>query len=125
MSDDILMFDPDGQDDEATGALRAAYAAPADAAYWEGLHRRIVDYVIAAEGGWWTGLRAWRPLGFAAAAVALLAIGLGARDTRDAEARAAYEAVLDDTTPTSTFERVRRTAGLSENEAMLQYVLSY
>ena len=125
MSDDIILFDPDRPDEDTTRALGAMYAAPGDPAYWDGLHGRIMNYVLAAEGAWWTSFRNWKPLGLAAAAVALVAVGFGARDVRDAETRAAYEAVLTDTTPTTTYERVVRTPGLSESEAMYRYVISY
>ncbi len=127
MSDDIILFDPDrhDEDDDALGALRAMYAAPRDAAYWDGLHRRIVAYVATADGGWWTAFRGGKRLGIVAASVAVVAIGLGTQGTREAETRAAYEAVLEDTTPGSTYERVTRTPGLTESEAMFQYVISY
>ena len=125
MSDDIILFDPDRQDDDATRALRAMYAAPGDPAYWDGLHGRIMGYIVASEGAWWTGFRNWKPLGLAAAAVALIAVGFGAQDDHDAETRAAYEAVLTDTTPASAYERVVRTPGLSESDAMFLYVISY
>lgn len=125
MSDDILLFDPDRQDDDALRGLRAMYAAPGDAAYWDGLHGRIMSYVLASENAWWTGFRDWKPLALAAAAVALLAVGFGAQEVHDAETRAAYEAVLTDTTSTSTYERVVRTPGLSESDAMFRYVISY
>ena len=125
MSDDIIQFDPDRQDDDANRALRALYAAPADAAYWDGLHGRIMSYILASEGAWWMSFREWKPLALAAAAVALIAVGFGAQDLRDAETRAAYEAVLTDTTPSSPYERVVRTPGLSESDAMFRYVISY
>ena len=125
MNDDILLFDPDRSDDDATRALGAMYAAPGDPAYWDALHGRIMNYVLAAEGAWWMSFRNWKPLGLVAAAVALVAIGFGAQDVRDAETRAAYEAVLTDTTPTTTYERVVRTPGLTESEAMYRYVISY
>lgn len=125
MSDDIILFDPDRHDDEALRALRAVYAAPQDAEYWDGLHRRILGYVTAAEGGWSTAFGSWRRLGLVAASIAIVAVGLGSQGTRDAETRAAYEAVLEDTTPGSAYERVTRTPGLTESEAMFQYVISY
>ena len=127
MSDDIILFDPDrhDDDDEALRALRAMYAAPDNAAYWDGLHRRIMGYVTAAEGGWWTAFGSWKRLGVIAASIALVAIGIGTQGSRDADTRAAYEAVLDDTTPGSAYERVTRTPGLTESEAMFQYVISY
>jgi hypothetical protein len=126
MTDDIILFDPDRHDDEdALRALRAMYAAPDDAAYWAALHRRILSYVAAAEGGWWTAFGSWKGLGLVAASVALVAIGVGTQGSREAETRAAYEAVLEDTTPSSAYERVTRTPGLTESEAMFQYVISY
>jgi len=51
MSDDIILFDTDHNDDDALRALRAMYAAPDDAAFWDGLHRRIMNYVAAADTG--------------------------------------------------------------------------
>ena len=125
MSDDIILFDPDRQDDDATLALRALYAAPGDPAYWDTLHGRIMSYIAASDGAWWTAFRDWKPLGLAAAAVALVALGFGAQDLHDAETRAAYEAVLTDTTPSSAYERVVRTPGLSESDAVFLYVISY
>ena len=125
MSDDIILFDPDRNDDDATRALRAMYAAPGDAAYWDGLHGRIMGYIVASEGAWWTGFRNWKPLGLVAAAIALIAIGYGTQDLHEAETRAAYEAVLNDTTPATAYERVVRTPGLSESDAMFRYVISY
>lgn len=125
MSDDIILFDPDRHDDDATRALRALYTAPGDAAYWDGLHGRIMSYIAASEGAWWMGFRNWKPLGLAAAAVALVALGFGAQNLHEAETRAAYEAVLNDTTPSSAYERVVRTPGLSESDAMFRYVISY
>jgi hypothetical protein len=126
MNDDIILFDPDRHDDDdALRALRSMYAAPADGAYWDGLHRRILGYVTAAEGGWWTAFGSWKRLGLVAASVAVTAVAVGTQGTRDAETRAAYEAVLEDTTPSSTYERVTRTPGLTESDAMFQYVISY
>ena len=126
MSDDIILFDPDRHDDDdALRALRAMYTAPADAAYWDGLHRRILGYVTAAEGGWWTAFGSWKRLGLVAASVAVTAVAIGTQGSRDAETRAAYEAVLEDTTPSSAYERVTRTPGLTESDAMFQYVISY
>ena len=127
MSDDIIPFDPDrhDEDDDALRALRAMYSAPGEAAYWDGLHRRILAYVAAAEGGWWTAFRSWKRLGIVAASIAAAAIGVGTQGTREAETRAAYEAVLADTTPGSAYERVTRTPGLTDSEAMFQYVISY
>ena len=126
MSDDIILFDLDRHDDDdALRALRGMYAAPDDAAYWAGLHQRILSYVAAAEVGWWTAFGSWKRLGLVAASVGLVAIGVGTQGSREAETRAAYEAVLEDTTPNSAYERVTRTPGLTESEAMFQYVISY
>ena len=125
MSDDIILFDPDHhEDDDALRALRAMYAAPQEPAYWDGLHRRILGYVVAADNGWSTAFGSWTRLGLVAATIALVAVGIGTQGTRDAETRAAYEAVLEDTTPSSAYERVTRTPGLTDSEAMFLYVIS-
>ena len=126
MNDDIIQFDPERHDDDdAIRALRAMYIAPDDTAYWDDLHRRIMSYVTRSEVGWWTAFGSWKRLGLVAASVALAAIGVGTQGTRDAETRASYKAVLDDTTPGSAYERVTQTPGLTESEAMFQYVISY
>lgn len=125
MSDDILMFDPDRNDDDAIRALRTMYAAPEDPKYWDGLHTRVMTYVLTAEGGaWWTAFPSWRRLGAVAAVLALIAVGVGTQNDHDAEVRATYESILEDTTPNGTYERVTRTAGLSESEAIFRYVIA-
>jgi hypothetical protein len=125
MSDEINLFDPDRSDDDATRALRALYAAPQDPTYWDGLHARVMAYVVASEAaGWWTGFTSWSRLAAVAAAVALIVIGIGAQSDSDAETRASYESILEDTAPASTYERVTRTAGLSESEAIFRYVVA-
>lgn len=125
MTDDIIPFDAHRNDDDTIRELGAMYAPPGDAAYWDGLHARIMGYVLASESAWWTAFGNWKRLGLAAAAVTIIAVGLGTRDTREADTRAAYEAVLHDTTPASAYELVTRTPGLSESDAMFRYVISY
>jgi hypothetical protein len=126
MSGDSMMFDPDGRDDDVTRGLRAMYAAPLSESYWDGLESRIMRYVLAGEGGpWWTAFGGWTRAGAIAATLALIAAGIGTRDASDAERRAAYEAVVNDLPTTNTFERVTRTPGLTETEAMFRYVISF
>ena len=126
MSNDSMMFDPEGRDADVTRELRALYAAPEAQAYWDGLESRILRYILAADGGpWWTAFGGWTRVGAVAAAIALVAIGLGTQGAYEAERRAAYEAVVDVSTPATTLDRVTRTPGLTETEAMFRYVIAY
>jgi hypothetical protein len=124
MSDDSMMFDPNGRNDDVTRGLRVMYAAPEAEGYWDGLESRIMRYILTADGGpWWTAFGGWTRAGAVAAAIAIIAVGLGTRGAREAELRAAYQAIDDDAMPASTFERISRTPGLSKSEAVLQYVV--
>jgi hypothetical protein len=126
MKNDSMMFDPDGRDGDVTRGLRGIYAAPGDGAYWNGLESRIMRYILAADGGpWWTAFGGWTRAGAVAAAIALVAVGLGSQDAHEAERRAAYEAVVDGSAPATTLDRVTRTPGLTETEAMFRYVIAY
>jgi hypothetical protein len=126
MKNDSMMFGPEDRDAEVTRGVRALYAAPEGAAYWDGLESRIMRYVLTADGGpWWTAFGGWSRAGAIAAAIALVAVGLGTQGAQEAEVRAAYEAVVDGAAPATTLDRVTRTPGLTETEAMFRYVIAY
>jgi hypothetical protein len=112
------------RDEFVTEALRALHAPPANPEYWSALEGRILARVAEGEvDGWWAIFHRWTRAGIAAAAIALLAGGYMAFDSDDAEAHVAYRVVLDDDTPTTMAERLARTPELSENEAVIRYVL--
>jgi hypothetical protein len=125
MSNDSILFDPDPREDDVTRGLRAIYAAPGGEGYWAALESRIMRYVLAAESApWWTAFGGWTRAGAVAAAVVLIAVAVATKDAHDAEVRAAYDAIIDDSVPVTTFERVSRTPGLSKTDAAFLYVIS-
>lgn len=105
---------PSSPDPAVTAALRAQYAPPADAAYWDGLEARILRQLSAAapalRPGWWAGFADLRrrdlaSFGMVAATLALLLAGAAvmrqqartqalAEAARERAARAAVEATL-------------------------------
>lgn len=86
---------PTGADAELTSHLRAVYAAPADDAYWQGMEGRILGRLGVEGPTWWQVLGGWTRAGLIAAGIATIAAGLVALHSRQLEARAAYEIVLD------------------------------
>jgi hypothetical protein len=94
-----LRFPPGGRperDEELAALLAPLYAAPADEAYWDGLHGRILARVGtgAAGGEWWHVLHRWSRAGAIAAAILAGLAGTVWLNHRATEARMAYEAVL-------------------------------
>lgn len=59
------------RDDLLTTRLRALYAPPTDAAYWDGLAARIAARVAAEAEPWWEMPRPWRRAALVAAGVVL------------------------------------------------------
>jgi hypothetical protein len=112
-----------------TAALRDIYAPPADPAYWAGLEARVLARV-RAEGveapEWWQLLGGWARAGALAAGITALAAGAALLQTRAAEARAAYAAVVE-TTPAIPLAAVARgaEAPAEGREATLRYVITH
>lgn len=97
-----------GADPDVTARLRAAYAAPVDDGYWQGLEQRIMARLNESPVvAWWSVLSEWRTAGAIAATLALLLAGATVvrevtlqRTTRETVARAAIESgvPIDDAT---------------------------
>ena len=118
---------PQGRDPLVTRLLRDEYAAPTDPAYWTALERRILSRIVGAGRPaveWWEVFAGWTRGGLVAASIAAAAAAAAMFQTRAAEARVAYEAVVE-TPPVLPGSRVLRTAGVSEREATLRYVTAY
>lgn len=65
-----------GDDPAMTALLRAAYAAPLDEGYWQGLEQRVMSRLHESPVvAWWSVLSEWRTAGAIAATVALLLAG--------------------------------------------------
>jgi|SRR6185436_719853 len=94
MNNELRFPDP-SPDREIAAALEPLLAPPMDnAAYWEGLHRRIMGRVASAPM-WWAISPTAARAGLIAAALALLALGALARQTHEIEARVAFQATTE------------------------------
>ena len=112
---------PHGREDDLTRALRRLYAAPADEAYWRTLEGRVMARVLEEE--WWEPLAAWVRVGVVAAGLALAAATLTLIRSHRAEARIAYQTVIE-TPLAAPLQTATETGTASEREAMLRYVIS-
>ena len=93
-----LKFPDQGPDREVAEALHVFLAPPANtAAYWDGLHRRIMANVAtaASQTTWWSVSPTMARAGLLAAGLALLALGALALQTREMEARMAYQEMTE------------------------------
>ena len=85
------------RDDEVTAHLRGLTAPPADPAYWDGLHARILAHV--AEGredrAWWALSERTYRIGLMAAGLTLIVAGSLWMRARAIETRMAYETQIE------------------------------
>jgi hypothetical protein len=127
--------DSDG-DPSITGLLRDVYAPPAEGAYWDGLHARILAYVREHDRAvaripvnWWSDLASWAGPGMAAAALLFAAAGILWSRQKDEELRTTYEAVTEplasDFLPGAVQVVTAPHDGVSQREATFRYVLSH
>jgi hypothetical protein len=123
MSDHLHLTPSD--DDRVTRALRSLYAPPASAAYWDELEIEIMARVVGAPGKapWWTAFAGWVPIGVAAAGLAALLAELAMRSARTAEARIAYEAIVQTSPLVPDHALVASPA--TEREATFRYLVTY
>ncbi len=99
MSKRLQLHRDGGDDDELTRLLRAEYAAPASADYWESLQRRVMRTLHEADTGVYASFVPWAR--WTVAAAALLAVAAGVLDwrAREADERMAYRNVLNTSQP--------------------------
>jgi hypothetical protein len=123
--------DRNAPDESVRKALRGLYEPPADPAYWDGLEARIMSRVRASAPGvagavddLWLVLGGWSRVGLVAAAVGALVAGLALVQTRTAERRVAYEAVLEEPVSLPVIAAERAT-GVPAREATLHYLLTH
>ena len=111
---------------DLTDALRALYAAPADAGYWDALETRILARV--ARGGeverWWSALAEMGRPALAAAAVLVLLAGAAVVHTRQLEVRNAYASVISAAAPPSV-ESSARLSSTPDGDATIDYILTH
>ncbi|HEX6315465.1 MAG TPA: hypothetical protein VFZ73_11425 [Gemmatimonadaceae bacterium] len=114
--------DREFRDDELHAVLRSEYRAPSDHSYWAFLERRILAR-ITAEGAreWWSYFPAWSRAGLAAAALALLAAGVAAWQTRKAQEIVAWQELLESP---AEMPMIESAGGESRREATLRYLIA-
>ena len=85
------------RDDELTEHLRALTAPPADLAYWDGLHARILARVAQGhdEGEWLAISERTYRVGLLAAGLTLIVAGSLWMRARSVETRMAYETQIE------------------------------
>jgi hypothetical protein len=109
-------------DAELTKALRALYAPPGDARYWDTLEARILEYVARADdGGWWGALVDMARPGLVAAAALILAASIAIVRSRQLEARSAYASVVS-SAPVAA-EPSSRAASAGDGELAIHFLL--
>ena len=124
----------DESDAKLVAVLRDVYAPPAEGAYWEGLHSRIManiarHRVAVIPVNWWSDLATWTGPGLAAAALLFVAAGILWSRQKDEEMRTTYEAVTEsvasDAPPGAVQVVIAPHDGSSQREATFRYVLSH
>jgi hypothetical protein len=120
---------PEWGDDEVTRALRDVYAAPAaNASYWDTLESRIMARIASAGDApeWWGVFDGWVRVGLAAAALAAMVSGAVLLRERDAQARLAFEAVMESASVIPVAgPTMARGEGRSNRDATLRSLISY
>ena len=124
----------DEGDAGVTGLLRDLYAPPAEGAYWESLHSRIMANIYRHRASvipvnWWSDLASWTGPGLAAAALLFVAAGILWSRQHDEDLRTTYEAVTEpvasDVLPGAVQVVTAPHDGSSQREAKFRYVLSH
>jgi hypothetical protein len=110
------------RDDDLTRELRAIYAAPVDAGYWNALERRVIARI--ADGGegdltdiWWSVPEKWLRLGLIAAGFALIVAGSLLLRTQAQASRMAYDTIVEPTIDAPTLAAREK---LTEQQATLR-----
>ena len=112
------------RESDVTDALRALYAPPADARYWDALEARILAHVARGSEGWWSALVEMTRPALAAAAILVLVAGAAVVHTRQLEARNAYASVISAAAPPS-IESSARLSSTPDGDATVNYILSH
>lgn len=110
-------------DAELTKTLRALYAAPTEARYWEALEARILAHVARDDDtyGWWGALADMARPGMVAAAAVILAATAAMVHSDQLEARSAYASVI---AASDAAEPALRAASVGDGDAAIHFLLS-
>jgi hypothetical protein len=110
------------RDDHLTRELRAIYAAPVDAGYWNALERRVIARIADDGEGdladiWWSVPEKWLRLGLIAAGFALIVAGSLLLRTQAQASRMAYDTIVEPTIDAPTLAAREK---LTEQQATLR-----
>lgn len=111
-------------DAELTKALRALYAAPTEAGYWDALEARVLAHVARGDDalGWWSALADMARPGLVAAAALILAASVAMVRSQQLEARNAYASVIS---PASdALEPALRASSVGDGDIAIHFLLS-
>jgi hypothetical protein len=110
-------------DAKLTNALRAIYAAPADAGYWDALEARILAHVARGDEDsmWWTELVDMVRPGLVAAAALILAATLAMARSHQVDVRNAYGSAIS---APSALEASSRGGATGDGDVAIQYLIS-
>ena len=110
-------------DTELTAALRAIYAAPADAAYWDALEAKILAHVARGDvdAMWWSELVDMVRPGLVAAAALILAATLAMARSHQVEASNAYSGAIS---APSALEASSRGSATGDGDVAIHYLIS-
>jgi hypothetical protein len=116
---------PEADDMFVRRSLVSRYAAPTDTSYWEQLEARVMARV-RGEGSrdWSAWLSGWARYGLAAAAAAVIVVGVASWQTRAAQERLAVRELLDTPAEIPLLSEVVAPADRDRNKT-LRYLLTH
>ena len=122
MSKRLLLHRDGGDDDEMTRLLRAEYAAPQSADFWDSLERRILRTLREADVGVYADFVPWARWTVAAAALLAVTAGFLEWRAREADERMAYRNVL--TSPQPAVRAALEKSEKPAREETLRYLMT-
>ena len=116
---------PEADDLYVRRTLVSHYHAPTDPSYWEQLESRVMARVRGdASRDWSAWLSGWARYGLAAAAAAVIVIGVASWQTRAAQERLAVRELLDTPAEIPLLSEVVAPADRDRNKT-LRYLLTH
>jgi hypothetical protein len=116
---------PDADDMYVRRTLVSHYSAPSDPSYWEQLEARVMARVRGDTSRDWSAwLSGWARYGLAAAAAAVIVIGVASWQTRAAQERLAVRELLDTPAEIPLLSEVVAPADRDRNKT-LRYLLTH
>lgn len=116
---------PEADDMYVRRTLVSRYSAPSDPSYWEELEARVMARVRGESGRDWSAwLSGWARYGLAAAAAAIIVIGVASWQTRAAQERLAVRELLDTPAEIPLLSEVVAPVDRDRNKT-LRYLLTH